>query len=69
MRAVKTVSIRFNGDRGGPLMEYGMASQVYNRMVQQLGGEKPETDVYVSRHAPQLSKCMKHWHKGDSAWS
>ena len=41
MRAVKTVSTKFNGDRGGHLMEYGMAPQVYNRMVQQLGGENP----------------------------
>ena len=49
VRAVKTVSAKFNGDHGGHLMEYGMAPQVYNRMVQQLGGEKPETDVFASR--------------------
>ena len=67
--AVKTVSTKFNGDRGGHLMEYGMAPQVYNRMVQQLGGEKPETDVFGSREAPQLRKCTRHWHKGGSAWS
>ena len=67
--AVKTVSTKFNGDLGGHLMEYGMAPQVYNRMVQQLGGEKPETDVFASRDAPQLRKCTRHWHKGDSAWS
>ena len=69
VRAVKTVSTKFNGDRGGHLMEYGMAPQVYDRMVQQLGGEKPETDVFASRDAPQLRKCTRHWHKGDSAWS
>ena len=40
VRAVKTVSTKFNRDRGGHLMEYGMAPPVYNRMVQQLGGEK-----------------------------
>ena len=68
-RAVKTVSTKFNGDRGGHLMEYGMAPQVYNRMVQQLRGEKPETAVFASRDAPQLRKCTRHWHKGDSAWS
>ena len=67
--AVKTVSTKFNGDRGGHLMEYGMAPQVYNRMVKQLGGERPETDVFASRDALQLRKCTRHWHKGDSAWS
>ena len=51
--AVKTVSTKFNGH----LMEYGMAPQVYNGMVQQLGGEKPETDVFASRHTPQPRKC------------
>ena len=67
VRAVKTVSTDFSGDRGGHLMEYGMAPQVYNRMVQQLGGENPETDVFASLDAPQLRKCTRHWHKGDSA--
>ena len=67
--AVKTVSTKFNGDRGGHLMKYCMARHVYSHMVQQLGGEKPETDVVASRHAPQLRKCTRHWHKGDSAWS
>ena len=42
MRAVKTVSAKFNGDRGGSLMEYGMAPQ----MVQHVGGKKPETEVF-----------------------
>ena len=69
MPAVKTVSTKFKGDRGGHLMEYGMAPQLYNCSVQQLGGEKPETDVFASRDAPQLRKCTRHWHKGDSAWS
>ena len=69
MRAVKTVSTKFNGDCGGHLMQYGMAPQVYNRMVQQLGGEKPETDVFSFQDAPQLRKCTRHWHTGDSAWS
>ena len=69
MRAVKTVSTKFNGHRGGHLMEYGMAPQVYNRMVQQLGGKKPKTGVFASRDAQQLRKCTGHWHKGDAAWS
>ena len=69
MRAVKTVSTKFNGDRGGHLMEYGRAQQVYNCMVQQLGDKRPETGVFVSRNAPQLTRCTMHLHKGDSAWS
>ena len=69
VRLVKTVSTKFNGDRRGHLLEYGMTPQVYSRMVQQLGGKKPETDVFASRDAPQLRKCTSHWHKGDSAWS
>ena len=60
VRAVKTVSDKFNGDRGGHLIEYGMAPQVYNRMVQQLGGEKPETEVFASWNSPQLRKCTRH---------
>ena len=69
VRAVKTVSTKFNGDRGGHLLEYGMAPQVYNLMGQQPGGEKPETDVFASWDAAQLRKCTRHWHKGDSVWS
>ena len=69
VRPFKTVGTKFNGDRGGHLMEYGMAPQVYNRMVQHLGGEKPETDVFSSGDARQLRKCTGPWHKGDSAWS
>ena len=69
LRAVKTVSTKFNRDRGGHLMVYGMAPEVYNRMVQQLGGKEPETDVFASRDAPQLRRCTRHWHKGDCAWS
>ena len=69
VRVVKTVSTKFNGDRRGHLFEYGMAQQVYNRIVLELGGDKPEMDVFASRDAPQLRKCTRHWHKGDSAWS
>ena len=49
-------------------MEYGMAPQVYDRMIQTLGAEAPETDVFASRDAPLLGKCRRHWHRGDSAW-
>ena len=34
VRTVKTVSAQFKGDRGGHLMEYGMAPPVYYPMVQ-----------------------------------
>ena len=50
------------------LTEYGMAPQVYDRMIQTLGAEAPETDVFASRDAPLLRKCRRHWHRGDSAW-
>ena len=69
MRAVQTVSTKFNGDHGGHLMEYGMAPQVYNRMAQQIGGKNSKMDLFASRDAPQLRKCTRYWHKGDSAWS
>ena len=45
-----------------------MAPQVYARMIQTLGAEAPETDVFASRDAPILRKCRRHWHRGDSAW-
>ena len=45
-----------------------MAPQVYARMIQTLGAEAPETDVFASRHAPLLRKFRRHWHRGDSAW-
>ena len=45
-----------------------MAPQVYARMIQTLGAEAPETDVFASRDAPLLRKCRRHWHRGDSAW-
>ena len=36
MRAVKTASTKFNWDHRGHLMDYGMAPQVYNHMLQQI---------------------------------
>ena len=69
MRAVKTARTKCNGDRGGHLMECGKARQVYNCMVELLGDEKPETDVFTSLDAPQLRKCTRQSHKGNSAWS
>ena len=49
----RTMSSKFNGH----VMEYVVAPQVYNRRVQQLGGEKHETDVFASWNAPQLRRC------------
>ena len=34
-----------------------MAPQVNDRMIQTLGAEAPETDVFASRDAPLLRKC------------
>ena len=45
-----------------------MAPQVYARMIQTLGAEAPETDVFASRDTPLLRKCRRHWHRGDSGW-
>ena len=67
-RAVQAVGVKSRGDRGVQLTEYGMAPQVYDRMIQTLGAEAPETDVFASRDAPLLRKCRRHWHRGDSAW-
>ena len=68
VRAVQAVGAKSRGDRGVQLTEYGMAPQVYTRMIQTLGAEVPETDVFASRDAPLLRKCRRHWHRGDSAW-
>ena len=68
VQAVQAVGAKSRGDRGVQLTEYGMAPQVYARMIQTLGAEAPETDVFASRDAPLLRKCRRHWHRGDSAW-
>ena len=62
IQAVQAVGAKSRGDRGGQLTEYGMAPQVYARMMQTLGAEAPETDVFASRDAPLLRKCRRHWH-------
>ena len=68
VRAVQAVGAKSRGDRGVQLTEYGMALQVYDRMIGTLGAEAPETDVFASRDAPLMRKCRRHWHQGDSAW-
>ena len=68
VQAVQAVGAKSRGDPGVQLTEYGMAPQVYARMIQTLGAEAPETDVFASRDAPLLRKCRRHWHRGDSAW-
>ena len=67
-KAVQAVGAQSRGDRGVQLTEYGMASQVYARVIQTLGAEAPETDVFASGGAPLLRKCRRHWHRGDPAW-
>ena len=68
VRAVQAVGAKSRGDRGVQLTGYGMAPQVYDRMIQTLGAEAPKTDVFACRDAPLLRKCRRHWHRGDSAW-
>ena len=68
VQAVQAVGAKSREDRGVQLTEYGMAPQVYTRMIQTLGAEAPETDVSASRDAPLLRKSRRHWHRGDSAW-
>ena len=65
VRAVQAVGAKSRGDCG---VQYGMAPQVYVRMIQKLGAEAPGTDVFASRNAPLWRKCRRHWHRGDSAW-
>ena len=67
-QAVQAVGAKSRADRGVQLTEYGMAPQVYARMIQTLGAEAPGTEVFASRDAPMLRKCRMHWHPGDSAW-
>ena len=67
-QAVQAVGAKSRGDHGVQITEYGVAPQVYARMIQTLGAEAPETDVFASRDAPLLRKCRRHWHRRDSAW-
>ena len=60
VQAVQAVGAKSKGNRGVQLTEYGMAPQVYARMIQTLGAEAPETDVFASRDAPPLRKCRRH---------
>ena len=68
VQAVQAVGAKSRGDRGVQLTEYGMAPQVYARMIQTLGAKAPETDVFASLDAPVLRKFRRHCHRGDSAW-
>ena len=67
-QALQAVGAKSRADRGVQLTKYGMAPQVYARMIQTLGAEAPRTEVFASRDAPMLRKCRMHWHPGDSAW-
>ena len=68
VQAVQAVGAKSRGDRKVQLTEYGMAPQVYARMIQTLGAEAPETGVFTSRDPPLLRRCRRHWHQGDPAW-
>ena len=67
MQAVQAVGAKSRGDRGVQLTEYGTVPQVYARMIQTLGAEAPETDIFASQDAPLLTNCRRPWHRGDSA--
>ena len=67
VRTVQAVGAKSRGDSRVQLTEYGMAPQVYAMMIQTLGAEAPETDVFASLDALLLRKCRRHWHRGDSA--
>ena len=41
VQAVQAVGAKSRGDRGVQLTEYGMAPQVYARMIQKLGAKRP----------------------------
>ena len=68
VQAVQAVGAKSRGDRGVQLTEYGMAPQVYARMIQTLGAQGPKTDVFASRDAPLSRKRRRHCNPGDSAW-
>ena len=63
VQAVQAVGAKSRGDRGVQLTEYGMAPQVYTRMIQTLGASRDP-----SRDAPPLRNRRRDWHRGDSAW-
>ena len=69
MLAVKIIGTKFKGNRGGHLREYCVAPQVYDPVVLQLEGKKPQRVIFASRHAPQLTKFSRLWQNGNSAWS
>ena len=60
VQAVQAVGAKSRGDRGVQLTDNRMAPQVYARMIQTLGAEAPETDVFASRDAGLLRKCRRH---------
>ena len=68
VRAVKAAGIKSKGSNGEHLQEYGLSREAYQRMMEALGMEVPLTDVFPSKEAPNLQKCARYWHKGDSAW-
>ena len=67
LQAVQAVGAKSRGYRGVQLMEYGMAPQVYARMIQTLGAEEPQTDVFASRDAPLWRRSSRIGQRG--SWS
>ena len=69
MRAVEAAGTKSKGGNGEHLQEYGLSRDADCRLMEGLGMDTPSTDVFASKEAPNLQKCARYWHKGDSAWN
>ena len=67
VRAVRAAGITSKGSNEEHFQEYGLSREAYQQTMGALGMEIPLTDVFASKEAPELQKCARYWHKGDSA--
>ena len=68
VRAVKAAGIKSKGGDGEHLQEYGLSRDAFCCMRKGLGMDTTSTVLSASEEAPELQKCARYWHKGDSAW-
>ena len=68
LRALKAARIKSNGGNPEHLQEYGLSRAAFCRMMEALCMDTPSTNAFASKGAPKLQKCVRYWHKGDSAW-
>ena len=66
---MKAAGIKSKGGDGEHHQEYGLSWDAYCHMMEVLGMDTPSTDVFPSKEAPELQKCARYWHKGNSAWN